>query len=92
MEDYGAVSPLASADARRLDQIYTRRRHRAQVVVALVLILGVTFVTLQTENVVSSWIRPASTEYTKFNGDFGTISPFAKKKVVTRFGSILIVV
>ena|SRR5579859_7086629 len=84
MEDYGAVSPPPprSADAQhRLDQISKRRRHRAQVVLALVLILGITFVTLQTENIVSSWIRPASTRYTKFNGDFDTISPFAKKKV-----------
>lgn len=81
MEDYGVVSPLRSADAKRLDQIYKRRRHRAQVILALVLILGITFVTLQTENVVSLWIRPASTQFTKFTGDFDSISPFAKKKV-----------
>ena len=83
MEDYGAVSPPhRSADAQhRLDQLYKRRRHRAQVVLALVLILGITFVTLQTESIVSSWSRPASKGFTKFNGDFDTISPFAKKKV-----------
>jgi len=81
MDDYGTGSPHQSADERRLAQIYKRRRHRAQVILALVLILGVAFVTLQTNNAVSSWIRPASTEYMKFNGDFDTISPFAKKKV-----------
>lgn len=81
MGDYGAVSPLRSADPHRLDQISKRGRHRAQVVLALVLVLSITFVTLQTDNVVSSWIRPASTPFTKFNGDFDTISPFAKKKV-----------
>ncbi len=80
MEDYGVVSPLRSADASRSNQIDKRRRHRAQVVLALVLILGITFVTLQTENVVSSWIRPASTQFTSFTGDFDSISPFVKKK------------
>jgi hypothetical protein len=50
---------------------------------ALVLLLGITFVTLQTENVVSSWIRPAAIQSTTFNGGFDSISPFAKKKVAS---------
>jgi hypothetical protein len=63
-----------------LQKRYKKRRQRAQALLALAVILGITFITLQSDNVISAKIRSISSGSQTFNGDLGSISPFAKKK------------
>lgn len=84
------LSESPSTIIQQLATRYKKRRYRAHAVFALILILAITFVTLQTDNVVSSKLR--TTKHTEFNGDLGSISPFAKKKVLWSFIRELMVV
>jgi hypothetical protein len=59
--------------------IHRKRRYRGHAIFALIIFVTLAFVVLQTDNPLSTWIRPVS--FTKFNGNFDTISPFAKAKV-----------
>jgi hypothetical protein len=77
--EYQHLRLSTPADIQHLAPRHRGRRYRAHAVFALILILALTFVTLQAKDVVSSKLRPTS--HAEFNGDFGSISPFAKKKV-----------
>jgi len=78
------IDQRGTTDFDRLHHIYKKRRYRAHAVFALTLLLAITFVTLQTDNIVSRRILSASLRQDQFNGDLGSISPFAKKKVTSR--------
>jgi hypothetical protein len=79
------VDEISRRSIVRLQQRYKKRRHRAQLLLALAVILGITFITLQSDNLISAKIRSISSGSQKFNGDLGSISPFAKKKVCFLF-------
>jgi hypothetical protein len=66
-------------DIQSLQKAHRKRRYRGHAIFALIIFVTLGFVVLQTDNPLSKWVRPAS--FTKFNGDFDTISPFAKAKV-----------
>jgi hypothetical protein len=59
-------SSRPSIDTQTLEAIRRKRRYRAQAVLALILILSITFVTLQFENIVPSKIRSSSVQSPKF--------------------------
>jgi hypothetical protein len=66
---------LQSADVRRhVARIQQKRQYRGHAVLALLLILGITIVTLQSKN-------PGSASSSLFPRDLDSISPYAKKKV-----------
>jgi len=66
---------LRSADIRRqVARIQRKRQYRAHAVLALLIVLGITIVTLQSKNA-------GSATSTMFQRDLDSISPFAKKKV-----------
>lgn len=66
---------LRSADVRRrVARIQEKRQYRAHAVLALLLILGITVVTLQSKNA-------GSASSSSFPRDIDSISPYAKKKV-----------
>src|ERR1700737_4505135 len=77
-----------SLDLYRVNNVHRKRRYRAHAILGLIIFIAVVFVTLKTENFVSQRIRPASMNGT-FNGDFDSISPYAKAKVAL-FGVMLI--
>jgi hypothetical protein len=66
---------LQSADVRRhVARIQQKRQYRGHAVLALLLILGIAVVTLQSKN-------PGSASSSLFPRDLDSISPYAKKKV-----------
>jgi hypothetical protein len=70
--------PEESRGLRRLAPSYRQRRYRAHAVLALLLIVGLTIITLRTDNVIS---RSTSMKRVSLDDALGAISPFAKKKV-----------
>jgi hypothetical protein len=78
VEGHDEEIPEQSVDTRTR---HGKRRYRAHAVLLLLIILGITVITLRSENVVSTKLRSTSFKQVSLDDALQTISPFAKKKV-----------